>query len=211
MIKLIHGKWQDHIDSIGEVDLILTDPPYGIAADSIMAKDSDRLKSKNSKAKTRVYQNYNWDKIVSDEEMKTIISKGKRAVIWGGNYYKLDPSAAWIVWNKLNGGMGYADCELAWSNMDMACRYVEHRWNGFLREGDEPRFHPRQKPLAVMGFCLDLYIKKYGKPKLVFDPFAGSATTLKACQDRGIDCVGTEMIEEYYLKANQRLAQQSLF
>jgi hypothetical protein len=84
MIKLIHGKWQDHIDLIGEVDLILTDPPYGIAADSIMAKDSDRLKSKNSKAKTRVYQNYNWDKIVSDEEMKTIISKGKRAVIWGG-------------------------------------------------------------------------------------------------------------------------------
>ena len=207
-IELIHGKWQDCIDKIGEIDLILTDPPYGIGVDTSMAKNSGQW---NSTAPKGTYVDYGWDKLIPDEEMDRIVASAKKAIVWGGNYYRLPPSSSWIVWDKVTGNNCFADCELAWSNLGYAVRMITHEWHGFKRVGSEPRFHPTQKPIGVIGFCLDLYIKKYGIPKLVFDPFSGSGTTLAACKLRGVNCVGTEMVEEYYKKAQLRLSQGELF
>ena len=219
--QIIHAKIEDVIDDLPNVDLLLIDPPYGISADSTMSKQGAKenlpgfKKSpiRQSKCAKREYTNYNWDKSTIDMTlMNQLISKAKNSIIWGVNYYPLPPSACWIVWDKLNGTTDFADCELAWTNLKGAVRKIEHQWSGMLRAGQEKRYHPTQKPENVIEFCIDLYTKvNKEKPKLVLDCFAGSGTTLKVCQKKGIGFIGVEMIEEYVNICKQRLMQQTLF
>jgi len=112
----------------------------------------------------------------------------KNQIIWGGNYFveHLTNSPCWIVWDKNNGDNGYADCELAWGSFSSAVRKIKHTWHGMIQENmgaaKEARYHPTQKPVPVMSFC----IEKYSEPDaIIFDPFAGSCTTLVAAKQLG--------------------------
>jgi len=46
---------------------------------------------------------------------------------------------------------------------------------------------------------------------VIFDPFAGSLTTMKAAQDLGYQSIGCELSENYIREGLARLVQQSLF
>ena len=64
-------------------------------------------------------------------------------------------------------------------------------------------WHPCQMPLDV----LDLIIRACSKPgDIVFDPFAGSGTTLVVAARLGRQWVGTELSEQYAAKALERVA-----
>ena len=132
--------------------------------------------------------------------------KCKKQIIFGGNYYDLPETKCWLLWDKENGENGFADCEMAWTNLDKAVRRKVHRWNGMLRKGNEERFHPTQKPLAVMAWAL----MQAGDVQTVLDPWTGSGTTLRACKDAGVKCVGIEMQEKYCEIAAQRMLQEVL-
>jgi len=203
---VIHGKIEDVIDQLPEIDLLLTDPPYGIG------ESGGKSKSRGKLANADKYTEHNWDILVPETIMTKIREKAKYSIIWGGNYYLLPPSSNWIIWDKKLPPNDFADCEMAWTNLPGAIRKVEYLWNGMMKANPESRFHPTQKPEAVINFCLDQFEKKIKrKPKLVLDPFAGSGTTLVCCQKRGIDYIGVEMIDEYVDIINQRLSQQALF
>jgi DNA modification methylase len=117
-----------------------------------------------------------------------------------------------LVWDKETGANDSADAELAWTNFDRAVRLKRLQWSGMIRGGMpgylyEPRYHPTQKPLAVMSWAIGLCPER---PTSVLDPFMGSGTTLRACKDLGISCVGIEREEKYCEIAVKRLAQQTL-
>ena len=62
--------------------------------------------------------------------------------------------------------------------------------------------HPTQKNIRLMRRLLAL------RPaRLVFDPFMGSGTTLRATKDLGIRAIGVEIEERYCEIAARRLAQ----
>lgn len=70
--------------------------------------------------------------------------------------------------------------------------------------------HPTVKPLKLMEYLVRLIAPP--KDAIILDPFAGSGTTLLACQNLGIKGVGIEMSEDYCKIATARcLANQSLF
>lgn len=182
-------------------DLCLTDPPYGIDADN-RARNLSRATLANPKD----YGDSNWDKRPpAREEIDLCRTAGEKQIIWGGNYFHLPPSSCWLVWDKQNGNSDFADCELAWTNLDMAVRRKVHLWNGMLRKGREARFHPTQKPLEIMTWCITLA----GNIKTVIDPYAGSGTTGRACKDIGIHCVEIEREESYCEIAAKRLEQEA--
>ena len=56
----------------------------------------------------------------------------------------------WLVWDKVNGKSDFADCELAWTNLDKAVRKFTWMWNGMLKEEPEFRTHSTQKPRAII-------------------------------------------------------------
>jgi len=71
--------------------------------------------------------------------------------------------------------------------------------------GQEGRFHPTQKPVALYKWILTNYAKQGDK---ILDTHVGSASSLIACYDLGFDYVGFEIDEEYYKQAKQRLEDE---
>jgi site-specific DNA-methyltransferase (adenine-specific) len=205
---LIHGKIEDEVDNLPDFDLLLTDPPYGL--------DTTTLSSSNSHKKqgrSRHYKVYDWMKkgIPDQKLIDKLIEKANYSIIWGGNYFRLEPSQCWLVWEKET-ACNYADAILAWTNMPGSVRSITWQWSGMVKEKPEDRWHPTQMPEAIINFSLDQFEKKVGrKPTRVVDPFAGSGTTLVCCQKRGIDYIGVEMIDEYVDIINKRLSQKTLF
>lgn len=180
---------------IGEIDLLLTDPPYGIDAGNTQFGKADG------------YEKGDWDKTTDELAIKLAMERTKTAIVFGGNYYTLPPAVCWLVWDKKNECTTFADCELAWTNMKRAVRKFEWLWSGPYQQKREHRVHPTQKPLALMRWCLSLV----PEAQTVLDPFMGSGTTLVAARLEGRKAIGIEISEKYCEAAVKRLAQKTLF
>lgn len=204
-IVIYHGDCREILPTLPKVDLVLTDPPYGIGADQPRGNTG-----KNGHILQRVYPKTDWDKSPpSQDVINQIVQAGDKAIIWGGNYFGMPPSSGWLVWDKDNGSNRYADCELAWTNFPMAVRRFLWKWHGFLQDSaseKEDRHHPTQKPLQVMAWCLSFA----PKAQTILDPFMGSGTTLVAAKQLGRQAIGIEIEERYAEIAALRLAQDIL-
>jgi site-specific DNA-methyltransferase (adenine-specific)/modification methylase len=141
-----------------------------------------------------------WDRVIEQELIDAIISKGSKAVVWGGNYYKVPASRCWLSWSKLNSVKTMADFELAWTNIDAPARAFKEICNP-----DGQREHPTQKPLSLMKWCLTV-AKGRG---VVLDPFMGSGTTGVACMQAGRPFVGIEIDPKYFEIACKRIEEAS--
>lgn len=64
--------------------------------------------------------------------------------------------------------------------------------------------HPTMKPLALMRYIIKL-LAPPGNP-VCLDPFCGSGTTMLACKELGIDCIGIEREAEYCEIIRKRLS-----
>ena len=148
------------------------------------------------------YGDFNWDDERNDAAITAAQKITAHQIIWGGNYYDLGPCRGYLVWNKLNSG-DFADCELAWTNLDQAVRKIDLLWNGMIRaEKHIERVHPTQKPVGVMQFCLD---QLPSDAHTVFDPFMGSGTTGVACVQSRKAFIGIEREPSYFDMACQRI------
>lgn len=201
----------------GSVQVCVTDPPYGIGENS--NKNNSRggitkFKGKHNKyCPPKDYGNFDWDsQPATQEQINECQRVSKNQVIFGGNYFNLPPSPCWLVWDKLNGGNDFADCELAWTSYKTAVRKFTYLWNGMIKEHPEKRYHPTQKPLALMLWV----IENYTKPgDTILDPFAGSGTTAIACIQLGRNFLGCDSNPAYVEIARRRIAaammQEPLF
>jgi len=201
--RLIHADCRDVLPTLPKVDAVITDPPYGIGIDRSMAKSSG-AQSGGMAAPKGHYIASGWDDgPIGQEHIDLILASCKEAVIFGGNYFVLPPSKCWLVWDKKVNGH-FADCELAWTNLDKPVRRIEWMWNGMLRQGGEERNgHPTQKPLGVMAWC----IEQASNPKTVLDPFMGSGTTGVACIQSGRSFTGIERERKYFDIAVERISR----
>jgi site-specific DNA-methyltransferase (adenine-specific)/modification methylase len=201
------GDCMDILPTLPKVDAVITDPPYGIG------EAAGANKSRSKLALACDYGTSTWDdEPVSDELIGMVIGAGKHAVIFGGNYYALPPTKCWLVWDKQNGANDFADCELAWTNLDKAVRRIVWAWNGFIRKGEmsraaggwNQRSHPTEKPVGVMGWCIQ---QVADNPKTILDPFMGSGTTGVAAIQLGRKFIGIEREPKYFDIACKRIEQ----
>ena len=203
-VTLYHGDCREIVPTLGRFDLLLTDPPYGIGEGN-----AKRIASRSHLAATIDYGHAEWDNLPpSAETIACLRCAADFQIIWGANYFEaLPPRRGWLVWDKDNGASDFADCELAWTNLETAVRKFKWRWAGMLQENmaeKDVREHPTQKPLALMVWCLGLSKES----QTVLDPFAGSGTTGRACKDLGRKCVLIEREERYCEIAAKRMAQE---
>jgi site-specific DNA-methyltransferase (adenine-specific) len=197
-------------------DLAIVDPPYG--SSNIVGGYTSGKGGGISKQKK--YHKELWNQIAPSKEYFTeLIRVSKNVIIWGANHFIENipkaNSSCWIVWNKINGENSFADCELAWTNLDTAVRLFEFKWQGML-QGDmknkETRIHPTQKPVALYKWILDKYAKEGDK---ILDTHLGSGSIAIAAHDYKYELTACELDKEYYDKAIQRITnhtnQQKLF
>jgi len=188
----------DILPTLPKVDAVITDPPYGINENSKKAATRGKL------AAPKDYGDFDWDKSPPPNDLIELIrSKGQHQAFFGGNYFTLPPTSCWLVWDKLNGNNDFADCELAWTNWSKAVRRLQWRWNGMIRQGNEERYHPTQKPLEVMKWVIELCPKS----DTILDPFMGSGTTGVAAIQLGRQFIGIEREPKYFDIACDRIDQ----
>ena len=199
------GDCREILPTLGKVDACVTDPPYGIGESDQKISSRQRQRGGNSKALAdqRDYGVFEWDQETIDADLiQQIRAKSEHQIIFGGNFYELPATSCWLVWDKKNGDNDFADCELAWTNLTKAVRRIEWTWNGMIRRGHEERFHPTQKPLGVMQWCLSHLPAGVID---VMDPFMGSGTTGVACVKRGLRFIGIEREPKYFDIACRRI------
>ena len=192
-VTLHHGDCREVLPTLNTADLLLTDPPYGIAS---VWKGGGGHGWGNAREAASIRNE--WDAAAPDSAtLDLILASANDAIIWGGNYLTLPPSRGWLVWNKPERNFSLAEAELAWTSRDMVIRVAD------LPRSDPGREHPTQKPLTLMRWCLTFF----PKAQTVIDPYAGSGTTLRAAKDMGRKAIGIEINERYCEMAARRLSQ----
>lgn len=195
------------LPTLGEIDAIVTDPPYGIGESSKKVSSRQRKKGGNSKALAdqKDYGDFDWDQLpANDWHVSAMLLSARHQIIFGGNYFRLPPAKCWLIWDKENGDNDFADCEMAWTNLPKAVRRVKYLWNGMIRRGDDERVHPTQKPLEVMRWCIGHLPDDV---TTICDPFMGSGTTGCAAVSLGKKFIGIEADKRYFDIACKRLEE----
>lgn len=196
------GDCSEILPTLGQFDAVVTDPPYGIKADSSMAKSSG-MKSGGMKAAKGIYEATNWDdKPITKEATDLLRNISNWQIIFGGNYFELPPTKCWLLWDKeINGNFAHA--EMAWTNLDKPVKLKRYMWNGMLRANNELRGdHPTQKPIGIMEWVISHLPNDV---ETIIDPYMGSGTTGVACMNLKKKFVGIEREKKYFDIACKRL------
>lgn len=179
-----------------KVDMVYTDPPYGINEKGDRSNRGGLTQGNNLK-------DFQDDSIQYAIDAFNICQGFgiEFQVWWGANYYchSLPQQNNWLVWDKrleekqtdFN-----SDAELAWiKNGKSSIRIFRHLWKGLIKgsEHGSKRVHPTQKPIALAEWCFE----KYGDPKSVLDLFGGSGSTLIACEKTNRKCFMMELDPHY--------------
>jgi len=198
-------------------ELAIVDPPYGIGESC-----GKNIKRTGGLAQAKDYGYKEWDtsspNIIYFSQLERV---SKQQIIWGANHFieqfplKMANSSCWIVWDKVNYGNDFADCELAHTSFKSAVRQFTFQWNGMLQDdmkNKEFRIHPTQKPVKLYEWLLTNYAKEGDK---ILDTHLGSGSIALACHNMGFSLDGYEIDEDYFKSAKARLEehqkQQQLF
>ena len=201
MSEFILGDCMEYMKNMAdnEFELAIVDPPYGIGINQMRMGSRETVKPSDKK----------WDdNIPSNKYFDELMRVSKNQIIWGGNYFNLHPSRAFVIWDKGESmyGRSFAECEYAWVSIDSSAKI--YKLNPIQLE----RFHPTQKPVALYKWLIKNYAKQGDK---ILDTHVGSASSLIACYEMGFEYTGFEIDEEYYNKAVERLeavkAQTTIF
>lgn len=201
------------------IDLILTDPPYGMSFQSNHRKEKyDKIKNDN---------NLDWLPCLISE-FKRVCKNNSHLYIWC-SWHKIDIFKQEIekqfnikniiVWAKNGGGMG--DLKGGYGGRHEFCIFINNGkcLNGSrdtdvidkaYRTGNE--FHPTQKPVNLMEYFIE---KSSNENDLVLDCFSGSGSTAIACHNLNRRFIGSELDLKYYqtslIRIKNHTNQQLLF
>lgn len=185
MIKLILADCLPELQKLKtkSVDLLLTDPPYGIGHGT----------ARGTNSVFRFFVPKSWDReIPSPIVFEEMLRVARKHIIRGGNYFAHRlPSNGWLVWYKNDGlpSLQFSDCEMASTSCGTNAKVYNCRHRGGIKDSKETLVaHPTQKALEVIKWCLELHSKP---GDLVLDPFMGSGTTGVACALLGRRFIGS--------------------
>lgn len=183
--ELWHGDCREVLPLLPRVDLILTDPPYGIGiAANPVRQAHDRME---------------WDAQPPSAWLFGLMQeRAEHLIVWGGNYFPLPPSQSFLVWDKMQPeNFSLAMCEQAWCSFQKPAKMHRLSVTSYDKE------HPTQKPVKLMEWC----IGHAPKAATVADPFMGAGTTGVAAVMMGRQFTGIERERKYFDVACERIAR----
>jgi len=199
------GDCLDVLPTLGKVDAVITDPPYGIGADK---GKKGSIPFKGGKPVEMAWHPDNtWDKCrPADDLIRLCVASGSVAVMWGGNYFAdlLPAMGRWLWWDKCQTMPSYGDGELAWTNLPQTTPKKFTLANNKIFADRVERHHPTQKPIELMAWCVEMATKER---ETILDPFMGSGTTGVAAIQLGRKFIGIEREPKYFDIACRRIEQ----
>lgn len=210
-ITIYHGDALEIMPLLPRVSLALTDPPFFLPAQHYASR------SEWSKAWGDTSILSAWWGLVLDalplrgDGSVVTFCDGPAFAVFFPEFYRRFPAVRSLVWDKGSIGMGQP-----WRHqfeLLIVGRQSGSKWTGSGGESDvlrcpvvpsESRFHPVDKPTALLGQIL----RPLTDPDdLILDPFLGGGSTLIAAKENGRKAIGIEIEERYCELAAKRLAQ----
>ena len=213
------GDCMDVLPTLGKVDAVVTDPPYGMNYDT----DSTRFGGKTWVRFEQRGQGRSDREIHGDDEPFDPAPwlNYSSVVLFGANHFSQRlPVGSTLIWLKRSMqhyGTFLSDAEVAWEKGGHGVYvFFAEDSNGRRRKeatgkafGSETA-HPSQKPIALMHWCL-----QRNPAQVTLDPYMGSGTTGVACRHLGRAFIGIEREPRYFDIACKRIeaayAQGRLF
>lgn len=182
-VAIAHADCRDILLQLGPVDLVLTDPPYGVGIAA-------------------------WDKFIPPQEWLPLCLSMPCLIFPSIGKLFDYPAPSWILsWirdnsTQRNGTGGFNHWEpILFYGKDIhfskdSIRALDHGGHDY---------HPSVKPIYLIKWLID-----EAGAQIILDPFMGSGTTLVAAQQLGRRAIGIETEERYCAVAVERLRQQVL-
>ena len=196
------GDCREILPTLGKVDAVVTDPPYGMGWDTSTARFSGGdLASRRRRGTGRG----DWGAIVNDDAPfdPTPWLDFPEVILWGANHYAQRlPVGTTLVWLKrLDAAFGsfLSDAEIAWEKGGHGVYAFRDLTNYALTS---ERAHPTQKPLGLMTWCIERTAAG-----TILDPFMGSGTTGVAAIKLGRRFIGIEIEPRYFDIACRRIEE----
>lgn len=196
------GDCRDVLPGLERVDLVLTDPPYGIDYQS--ARQIKRLR---------------FDPIQGDSSFPLWIfdlcAPRVALMVWcrWDTLAILPPPKSFIVWDKGSHSMG--DLKHEFGRQWEGCAFYPGPEHEFVKRPVDvirvPKIppgalqHPNEKPVRAITPLIAAHVGE-----TILDPFMGSGATLRAAKDLNRKAIGIEIEEKYCEIAANRLRQEVL-
>ena len=200
-ITIYHGDCREIREWL-KADVLITDPPYGMAyVSSMTAERRPVLGDEDTRARDEVLRDWG----------------SRPAAVFGTWRVQRPPGTRQIVtWYKSGSGLGMGDLSMPWGCVTEEIYILGHGWTGARRpnviittgqrggaHGPSARLgHPTPKPVGLMSQLVEA-----APPGLIADPFMGVGATLLAARDLGHRASGIELEERYCEIAARRLDQ----
>jgi DNA modification methylase len=208
-IAIYHGDCREILPTLTEpVDLVLTDPPYGISyatnytVGGVGASWLNTVIENDTSTSAR-----DWVVEWADATPMLVFGTWKQPPPLG--------TRGVLVWDK-GPAFGMGDLSLPWKPSFELIYVIGQGFSGHRDEGvlkgftnvsweSKGRCHPNEKPVSLLR-----YLISKTNAETIYDPFGGSGTTMRACMDLGRRGVMIEIEERYCEIAANRLSQQVL-
>ena len=209
-VTIYHGDALDIVPELSAVDLIVTDPPYGVNYESNSGgrRGKEPISNDGARLSLRLYRRLL--PILRADHVLWFTRWDAWPDVWEllGQWFAM---RGLLVWDKGTPGMG--DLEHWGPSYELiasagAAKINPPRDQSVLRFAGVPhtrRTHPTEKPLELLRYLI-------GKvpASTVLDPFAGSGATLEAAKAEGRRAIGIEIEERYCEIAAKRCSQEVL-
>lgn len=187
------------------IDLVITDPPYGMNYNSGWYKEGNPFDAIEKDDKFDFRFNNNWLKLCSEKAKKDscimVFSSYQVLDEWKfivSKYYEVKNLIVWVKNNwtagDLKGNLGN-QYEFIIFGVKGDFEIKGYRYSNVWRfDREAPKGHPTTKPVPLIKRAIELTTLEEG---MVLDPFLGSGTTLMACRETNRNGIGFEINPDY--------------
>ena len=205
------------------VDLIVVDPPYGMAHKSKFAETASAKRfvrelegDDDLDGALELFHNVMVPLVTKTADTcdMYVFTRWNMIQVWSEAIEKLAPFEVKnvLVWEKVYLGMGDIDCNwpFSWEAIIYAKkgrRHINERRSSILkfpRMSHYELIHPTEKPVELIQELIRL---SSAKGDFVVDPFSGSGSTVVAAHRLGRVGLGIETDEFYIARSRERLKQ----
>lgn len=215
----IKGDFEHNDEAFRNIDLILSDPPYGVGADTWTSKFEDEPHKYDDSYKN-AYDT--WVKILNSSFTRWTSDRANLFMCCAPEHWHtirdLAEAAGWttwphpVIWHKANEGIRpWGISGFAYAHE--AILFATKGQKGLLRSvidvieiykvGRYGRLHGAQKPVELFKFLIEIAAQP---GDTIADPTCGSGTIFEAAQLTNTTAIGAERNEEYWPVVEERIA-----
>lgn len=207
-ITIYHGDCREVLPSIGSVDCVVTDPPYGIGFKYNQHNDTpdgyaEMMREWIASATPLVRGSWwVWQAMLQADSWHKWFPDGFRIFAALKGFVQFRPQSVQHSWDPVI-FWGSLTCD----EPSVYRKDFHYQALAPFGAGRERINHPCPRPIEQVRYVLSLATQG---DACVLDPFMGSGTTLRAAKDLGLSAIGIEIDERYCEIAANRLAQKVL-